>query len=103
MGLFDSVDAARGVAACWEWLRINTDRIKASLPHLPADVISEINSVFCILHPKVCVEIAPAQNGDWTFCLSADGRREAFPSPSNHGLRPLGELPAFVDTLPPVN
>jgi hypothetical protein len=80
MGFLDFLRPKGRPDAGWEWLRANTDRIKADLPRRPDEITGEINARFERIYPGICFEIAPSKDGPWSFCLSADGRRELFPA-----------------------
>lgn len=76
----------------WEWLRVNTARLRSRFQSRPQAVADEIGRAFSRSYPGLAWEVGPNPSGPWVFCVSADGNRDRFPDVIR-AVRAAPELP----------
>ena len=94
----------------WDWLAVNTERIRADFNQDPQSAMAEIDGAFKRSYPDLTWEVSPAKSGPWLFCISADGDPKLFQKVEQavhdapevagwkvSGFRPRGSLTAEID------
>lgn len=63
----------------WDWLSVNSARIRNVLPQNFETIGEEIGQVFTRYYPELAWEISPSRDSASLFCVSADGNGAFFP------------------------